>query len=343
MNIEDLVSDFMRHIIHAGPTMTHEKDVKLDANENSNGSVSGAFYNRFPDPLQAKLRQAWADILKIKPENLIIGHGTEQIFDWILKLFIEAHQDTVVYIIPSACGFERRAKIHGALLKQIPWHPDEDIKAETIINALTPEVKMAYLMSPNDPIGRPIPESVICDVAENFGGIIVLNYAYYDFCKLEIDAIRILEYEKTILIQTLDYSWGLAGLQLSALVADSRIISYIESIKNNYNINSITQSLGLQSLRFYNEIADWVSKINTQRERMIKHLRVLPFVAKVYPSEANFVLVKFDDSDKVYRHLLNHDISVADVSFMYGCENCLRITVGNNMEIKKLAEVLELL
>ncbi len=342
VGIEELLRDSKREQFRIlGIEERRMYDVMLDANENSNGSISGAFYNHFPDSLQTNLREAWANVLSVNANNIAIGHGLDQVYDWILNLFVEPCQDAVVIVAPSSCNFSRRALIHGALLKYATWNPDEPFNSEKIVGFLTPEVKLLYMATPNDPTGMPIPDDVLDEITQSFNGIIAINESYLDFKKPNYTNYH--KYNNIICIRTLDYAWGMAGLQLSAMISPKTIINIVNAIKNKYNINSITQSLAIQTLRFAHELKDWVAKSHKAREKWVYELQTCSSILKIYPSETNFIMVRLNDARAAYEKLIAAGIKVMDVSSLPYCENCLRLTVGNSVENRKVVEVLETL
>jgi histidinol-phosphate aminotransferase len=336
----DSIREFYRNEIDYLEKPEPEKEIRLHANENSNGTITGAFYNRYPDPQHKLLRQKWAETLSISSENIIAGNGNEEIIDWLLELFIEPYQDTIVYVAPMVNSFIKRAKLHGGVLKPLEHNINENIIADKILSVLTPDVKMFFLMNPNNPTGKAITFETISRIARHFKGIIVIDESYYDFV---IPNKTIGGNENIIAIRNLDHSWGGASLQLSAIVADETIINTIKRIKHTYNLNGVVQSLSLQLLNNAHGLKNWVENTNRHREKLTRELIACPKILSVYPSEANFLLVKIEDSQRALKKLQDSNIMVADMGHLPFCEGCIRITVGNAIENKKLVDVLETL
>ena len=310
-------------------------DIFLDANESpyDNG------YNRYPDPHQRVLKQRIAALKDIAVENLFIGNGSDEAIDLVFRVFCEPGRDNAVAIAPSYGMYEVAAATNDIEMRQVPLASDFSLDTEALLAATDARTKVLFLCSPNNPSGNAFPNAQILDLAAHFEGIVVVDEAYIDFCSVPSLRPWVNTIPNLIVLQTLSKAWGMAGLRLGLAIACPRTIELMSRIKYPYNINILAQKAALEQLS--KPIDSQVAEIIAGREKLSAWLPSLPFVRKVFPSEANFLLVQVEDADALYAHLLKDGIIVRNRSRVPGCEGCLRITVGTPEENGQLITSLE--
>lgn len=301
-----------------------EPYVYLDANENPFDTG----YNRYPDPHQRELKKLITGIKGVAENQIFLGNGSDEAIDLIIRLFC-SENDTIVIPYPTYGMYEVSAKINNVKLKKSIL--DENFGLTNIdFNE-----KIIFLCSPNNPTGNLLDVQSVLDQAK---GIVVVDEAYIDFSSKPGFVKQLRNYPNLIIMQTFSKAWGLAGLRLGMAFASPEIISLLNKIKPPYNISAATQHIALKALQKADEVGPWVSLINKERERVAKELSNLTSVKKVFPSEANFILVRIDRAGEVYNKLINDRIVVRDRSTVVRCEDCLRITIGSPEENDKLIE-----
>ena len=315
--------------------LSGEPDVFLDANESpyDNG------FNRYPDPHQKALKKRLSELKGLPEENIFVGNGSDEAIDLVFRVFCEPGRDNVVAIAPSYGMYEVAAETNDIEVRKVRLRPDFSLDADALLAACDARTKALFLCSPNNPSGNAFSNAEVLGLAERFPGIVVLDEAYIDFCSIPSLRTRVNEVPNLIVLQTLSKAWGLAGLRLGLALAQPRIIQLMSRIKYPYNINVLAQRTALEQLR--KPVAAQVAEIVVQRAVVARLLKSLPFVRKVWPSEANFLLVQVDDADALYAHLLQDGIIVRNRSRVPGCEGCLRITIGTPEENRRLKESLE--
>ena len=310
-------------------------EVFLDANESpyENG------VNRYPDPRQKALKERLSALKGVPAECLFLGNGSDEAIDLVFRLFCTPGRDNVVAISPSYGMYEVAAATNDIAVRKVLLRPDFSLDSEALLAATDAHTKILFLCSPNNPSGNAIPNSQVLDLAARFPGIVVLDEAYIDFCHIPSLRTRVCEVPNLIILQTLSKAWGMAGLRVGLAFANPRTIQLMSMIKYPYNINVLAQKAALEQLRA--PIAARVAEIKAQRAVVAATLATCPFVEKVYPSDANFLLVKVKEADALYAHLLRDGIIVRNRSRVRGCEGCLRITIGTPSENKKLLKAIE--
>lgn len=311
-----------------------EQFVYLDANENPFDTG----YNRYPDPYQRELKRKIADIKKVEAEQIFLGNGSDEAIDLIIRLFCN-EGDNVLIPSPTYGMYKVSAEINNVKVKQVllsedfQWH-------EGIIDAADERTKIVFICSPNNPTGNLVDVSWIID---RFKCIVVVDEAYIDFVRgrfKEVHTGLLKQSPNLIVLQTLSKAWGLAGLRLGMAFAHPQIIALLNKIKPPYNISEASQKLALQALAKTDEKDEWVRLILLERDRVARLLLKLKGVQKVFPSHANFLLVKIDNARDVYNNLVIDKIVVRDRSQVKLCEDCLRITIGTYEENEKLLQAL---
>jgi histidinol-phosphate aminotransferase len=322
--------------------------VFLDANENSLGSpiikwpvpVLEPGYNRYPDPYQQQVKQALSRVKGIAAEHIFLGNGSDECIDLLYRCFCEPGQDNVITCPPTYGMYEVSAAINDVEVKKVPLLKNFQLDLEGIEAAIDSHTKIIWLCSPNNPSGNSLAYQDMEIVLNNFPGLVVVDEAYINFARQRSLAGELKEYPNLVVMQTLSKAWGLAALRLGMLFASAELVNWLNKIKPPYNINQATQELALKALEEVGQVNDMIKEIVRMREETAQELLQLPVVEKVYPSDANFLLVKVREARKIYEHLLANGIVVRDRSKVPGCEGCLRITIGTEKENERLLEKL---
>jgi histidinol-phosphate aminotransferase len=310
----------------------------LDANENSLGSPLIKWYNRYPDPYQRELKEALSKIKSIPPENIFLGNGSDECIDLLYRCFCEPMQDNVIICPPTYGMYEVSASINNVPVKRVALLENFQLDMDGIAEAIDGNTKIIWICSPNNPTGNSIfyPDMEI--LLNNFDGLVVVDEAYINFAKQRSLVIDLKEYPNLVVMQTLSKAWGLAALRLGMIIASSEIVTWLNKIKPPYNINQATQELALKALNEVGQVNEMIRQIVQMRGTLTTALQQLPVVIKVYPSDANFLLVKVKNAVEAYEHLLGDGIVVRDRSKVTLCDDCLRITIGTEEENEKLVE-----
>ena len=308
--------------------------VFLDANESpyENG------YNRYPDPHQKALKAQVAAIKGVKAENIFIGNGSDEAIDLVFRVFCEPRVDNVVAIAPSYGMYKVAAAINDVELREVQLGEEYSLPVEDILATADENTKALFLCSPNNPTGNSFPREAILRLVDEFGGMVVVDEAYIDFAEAESLRSEIATRPNLIVLQTMSKAWAMAGLRVGLALADSRVIDLMSQVKYPYNINVATMSIvsGLLTKGVDSEVAE----IKAQRAVLAEALKGMAMVQRVYPSDANFILARFDDADAVYDYLIADGIIVRNRNRVKGCEGCLRLTVGLPEENDKLIKSL---
>jgi histidinol-phosphate aminotransferase len=315
---------------------TGEASIFLDANENSFGSPLPVQYNRYPDPNQTVLKDKLSSIKGIASKNIFIGNGSDEAIDLLMRIFCEPGRDNVVLLPPTYGMYEVCAQVNDVKTKKVPllesFQPDMD----AIASAIDPYTKLIFVCSPNNPTGNSIDREAIEILLNNFDGLVVIDEAYINFSKQRSFITELPEYPNLVVMQTLSKAWGLAGLRIGMAFASEAIIAYMNKVKYPYNISEANQQLALEALENLDQVNEWTRQIVQLREGFSKSLANIAGVMVVYPSDANFVLVKMGNAKKVYQYLVNKGIIVRDRSNVMLCDDCLRVTIGTPGENQEL-------
>lgn len=310
-------------------------DVFLDANESP---YPGA-WNRYPDPRQKVLKARISAIKGIDADRIFLGNGSDEAIDLVFRVFCIPGKDNAVAIAPSYGMYSVAAQINDVRMHSVQLNEDFSLPADRLPAACDSNTKVIFLCSPNNPSGNAFSNEQIFGLLDAFHGIVVVDEAYIDFCKEPSLIPAIDKYPNLIVLQTFSKARGLAALRLGLAFSNPYVIGVMSMVKYPYNINGSTQKLALECLD--KDISAEVKEIVEQREWLSSRLAAIPCVRKVYPSEANFILVKVDDAQSLYFKLLDAGVIVRDRSGMKGCEGCLRITVGLPSENRKVVEIFE--
>ncbi len=308
-------------------------DVSLDANENP----FGFGLNRYPDADLNKLKTAFATFRKIRPDQLIFGNGSDELIDLLIRAFCEPGKDKIMTFTPSFSMYSVCAQINDVEEITQPLNSDFQIDLNSIQNQLDdPNLKLIFICSPNNPTGNTIDQEAILSVAKKFNGLVIVDEAYVDFSDETLVGQNL---PNLFILQTFSKALGLAGARLGAGIGSQDVIGVLNKIKPPYNVNSLTQKQAVEALERPDEIKKQVSILLEERSKLEGELKNIQSVRRVYPSNANFLLIEFEDAKKTYGDLLAKGIVVRDRTSLVA--NCLRITVGTPEENLKLIAVLK--
>jgi len=313
-----------------------EAEAYLDANENPLNYP----YNRYPDPLQWSVKERIAAIKGIHPRQVFLGNGSDEAIDLVFRVFCEPRQDNVVAIDPTYGMYQVSADINDVEYRKVSLNADYSLDAQRVFDATDVHTKVIFLCSPNNPTANLLNRKELLKIVDGFAGITVIDEAYIDFSS-EPSWLKVLDrYPRLIVLQTFSKAWGLAGVRLGMAFASEEIIGLYNKVKYPYNINVLTQRLVLDELEQDDRKAEWVSLLLKERTRLIEALKQFDMVEKVFPTDANFILVKVPDANAVYRYLVDQSIIVRNRNTVSLCEGCLRITVGVESENELLLKAL---
>jgi histidinol-phosphate aminotransferase len=341
-NLDNLVRDNVKFLKPYSSARDEFEDfdtaemIFLDANENPfNNGV-----NRYPDPQQASVKSILAKQNNVNPNQMLLGNGSDEVLDLIFRAFCEPKVDNVITLPPTYGMYGVLANINAVENREVLLSTDFQPQIEKIFGAIDDNTKIIFLCSPNNPTGNSFSEESVTTLLEHFTGLIVIDEAYIDFSEKESWLRKINQYPNLIITQTLSKAYGLAGIRLGICYASAEIISVLNKIKPPYNVNELTQKRALERLDDTNKIQAEISSIIKQRDELLKVLFDIKFVEKIYPTEANFILIKVDDANKRYDDLIAKGIVIRNRTTQPLCENCLRLTIGTEEENKKLIEAI---
>ena len=342
INLKDLLRPNIYNLMpysSARDEFTGTASVFLDANENP--FETG--YNRYPDPYQQILKKEIAKVKGVQPNTIFLGNGSDEPIDLLFRAFCNPGKDNVIAIEPSYGMYTVSADINDIQVKKVLLSEDFELDADTLLKKVDPSTKIIFLCSPNNPSGNLLNHDEIVKVINRFDGLVVVDEAYIDFAPGSTLLSEHEQYGNLIVLQTFSKAWGLAGIRLGMAFAAPEIIAVLNKIKYPYNINALTQERALQSLKEVEQKNSWVKTIIAEREKVAKELTRFPFVVKIFPSDANFLLVKMHDAKGIFNYLMDEGVIVRDRSRVALCEGSLRITIGNEAENEALIEKLEAL
>ncbi len=307
---------------------TGEASVYLDANENP---LNGP-YNRYPDPLQLELKAKIARMKGVRIEQIMLGNGSDEPIDLIVRIFCEPKEDNIVAIAPSYGMYEVCADVNNVEYRKVMLNDDFTLDAAKLLAAVDQKTKVIFLCSPNNPTGNLLNRKEVLKVVEGFDGIVVIDEAYIDFASEESWLKDLDRYKNLIVLQTFSKAWGLAAVRCGMAFASEEIMGYFNKVKYPYNINLLTQQFVNEQIDMIERKKGWVKMLLEQRDRLVKAFEAMPLVKKVYPTDANFVLIKVDDANGVYKSLMEKGVIVRNRNNVSLCGGCLRITVGTAEE-----------
>lgn len=339
MNLEKLVR---KNILSLKPYSCARNEfsgtatVWLDANENAYNNP----YNRYPDPLQRRLKEKIAELRGVAANRIFLGVGSDECIDLTYRIFCRPGVDNVVAISPSYGMYEVCADINDVEYRKAPLTADFGLDKETVLRLTDDNTKVVWICSPNNPTGNAFDRDDIADICTRFGGIVVVDEAYIDFSSKGSMLEMLDSFPNLIVMQTFSKAWGSAAARLGMAFASKEIIDIFNKVKYPYNINLLTQNYALELLDRYGDIREWVRTLIAARDNLIGRLSELDCVEKIYPTDANFVLVKVTDANAIYRYLCDCGIVVRNRNSVEMCLNCLRITAGTEGENDQLIQTL---
>jgi histidinol-phosphate aminotransferase len=313
-----------------------EAAVFLDANENP----WFAPLNRYPDPRQRNLKRIISELKSVPAENIFLGNGSDEAIDILVRAFCEPGTDNIVSIDPSYGMYEVTAAINGVEFRKAPLAEDFSLDAVAIRELVDGNTKMIILCSPNNPTGNSFSQGDINELTGWFAGILVIDEAYIDFSPHSGFLPWITEGSTLVVLQTMSKGWGRAGIRLGMAFGSTEVVGVMNKIKPPYNINMMTTREAIKTLGRAGEVRLRVKELVASRDWLREQLGLIPSVQKIYPSDANFLLVRVDDADSMYEFLKEQNIIVRNRSTARGCANCLRITVGTPAENESLLKVM---
>jgi histidinol-phosphate aminotransferase len=314
-----------------------EAMVFLDANENPFNQP----YNRYPDPLQRELKSRIGKIKGVSAENIFLGNGSDEPIDLLIRAFCEPGIHNIVQIEPTYGMYQVAAGINNVEVKKTLLTDNYQLDATGLLDSVDDYTRIIFLCTPNNPTGNALDTNEMIKVLNGFNGPVVVDEAYIDFAPGLSLLPRLKEFSNLIILQTFSKAWGMAGIRLGMAFASAQIISILNKIKYPYNLNILTQQKALELLGNADEMQKWVETLLAEREKLAAALNQIPYVEKVWPSDANFLLVKMKNARRVYEFLVEKGIIVRDRSKVLLCEDSLRITVGSEEENKALIKALK--
>ncbi len=312
--------------------------VYLDANENpfSNG------FNRYPDTQQKELKEVLSALKGVKTNQILLGNGSDEVLDLLFRAFCEPNVDNVITLPPTYGMYSVLANLNAVENKEVVLSTDFQPKVDEILKAVNDKTKMIFLCSPNNPTGNSFDDAAMIRLLKGFDGLVVIDEAYIDFSKNESWITAIKTFPNLVVTQTLSKAYAMAGLRVGIMYASAEIIAVLNKIKPPYNLNTLSQETAIRKLN-QDTLQFHLKKILSERERVRLLLSTIPFVEKVFPTDANFILFKVDDAQKRYNQLIEKGIVVRNRGNQILCENCLRVTIGTKEENEKIISVLKTL
>lgn len=335
------IKDYVRRAIRSLTPYSTARDeyqgdlgIFLDANESpyENG------YNRYPDPHQRSLKALVAKRKGVKVENIFLGNGSDEAIDLIFRVFCEPREDNVVAIAPSYGMYKVAAAINDVEIREVQLGEDFTLPVEELLSAADSHTKAIFLCSPNNPTGNSFDREQMLGIVRQFDGVVVVDEAYIDFADAASLKSEIETYPNLIVLQTMSKAWAMAGLRVGLALADREVVELLSQVKYPYNLNVATMSIVSELMA--DGIDDKVLEIKQQRTVVAEVLAKMSCVKRIYPSDANFLLVEVEDADAIYNHLIGDGIIVRNRNRVKGCEGCLRITIGLKEENEKLIKSL---
>jgi len=314
-----------------------EASVFLDANENPYDNS----YNRYPDPLQWEVKARIAALKGVRKENILLGNGSDEPIDLLIRAFCEPGTESITTIEPSYGMYEVSADINNVACRKVRLTDDFELDAESLLTVAKKDSKLVYLCSPNNPSGNNLNREEVYKVLNGFDGLVIIDEAYIDFSSAPSFLTELDKYPNLVVLQTFSKAWGAAAIRLGMAFASEEIIQILNKIKYPYNINKLTQEYALSLLDKEDIMKEQLVLILKERAVLECALRELPYVQKIYPTDANFILIKVPDATIIYNQLVQQGIIVRNRTNITLCGDCLRITVGTAEENTALLNALK--
>ena len=308
----------------------------LDANENpfENG------VNRYPDPQQNSVKLALAELKKVNANQILLGNGSDEVLDLLFRAFCEPNKDNVITLPPTYGMYGVLADLNAIENREIVLNSEFQPNVKSILESVDANTKIIFLCSPNNPTGNSFSDTAISELLEKFNGLIVLDEAYIDFSEKESWLTKIENYPNLVITQTLSKAYGMAGIRVGILYASTSINAIVNKIKPPYNINVLSQEKALERIMDSDKNSLEIQSILDNKRNLLEQLSKIEFIEKIFPSDANFVLIKVDNASKRYNQLIDFGIVIRNRTTQLLCENCLRITIGTKSENEKLINAL---
>lgn len=314
-----------------------EASIFIDANENPYDTP----YNRYPDPLQLLVKDKISKLKKVAVENIFLGVGSDEPIDLLYRIFCEPQKDNVVALEPTYGMYSVCADINNVEYRKVLLNSKYEFSADELLKATDDNSKIIWLCSPNNPTGNAFPIEEVEKVLKAFDGIVVLDEAYIDFSSKPSYLSKLNDYPNLVVLQTFSKAWGSAGVRLGMAFASPEIISIFNKVKYPYNVNILTQRYAIKLLDNFALVEKKVAEILKNRDKLVKALSKLSCITEIYPTDANFILVKTIDADSIYKYLIEKGIVARNRNGISLCDNCIRITVGTAVENKQVISALK--
>lgn len=340
MTIDKLVRHSVKRLTpfsSARAEFSGKAEIYLDANE----SPFDSEYNRYPDPNHNELKKVLAEQKGLQEDQIILGNGSDELIDIIVRTFCQPREDIIRYIAPTFSMYEVVADINEVGKEIVALDHDFNLNVYACIDRQTPKHKVLFLCSPNNPTGNSLDKDRMIHVIAGWDGIVVLDEAYIEFSESPSLIPKLKKLKNLIILQTFSKAKGGAGLRLGVAYSNPEIISYLQKIKPPYNVNSYTQRKALEILGNLEAVEKQVEIIVEERKTLVSQLNGLRGIEKIFPSDANFLLIRCHNHKSLYNFLIQRKVIVRDRSKISGCKNCLRFTIGLPEENLKLVTLIK--
>ena len=314
---------------------TGHEGVFLDANENPFPSA----VNRYPDPYQRDLKEELAAVKRVQTNQIIVGNGSDEILDLLFRAFCIPGKDKVVTIKPTYGMYDVLAQTNDVQIIEVPLDPDFNLDGEAIL-ASAEGAKMIVLCSPNNPTGNLLNRNVIIDILTKFNGLVVIDEAYIDFSNGKTFLQELNNFPNLFVSQTLSKAYGMAGIRVGLGFGNVEVVEILNKLKPPYNVNELSQKFALARLRDVKQVAEEVLHILLERSRVLAMLQESKHVERIYRTDANFILFRVANADDLYQHFARNQVVVRNRTKQFGCENCLRVSIGTHEENERFIQVL---
>ena len=312
-----------------------KEGIFLDANENPFPSS----VNRYPDPYQRELKEELAKVKGVATNQIIVGNGSDEVLDLLFRAFCVPGKDTVVTIKPSYGMYDVLAQTNDVKLIEVALDADFNLNGEAILESAK-GAKMIILCSPNNPTGNLLNRNVILDLLSKFSGLVIVDEAYIDFSNGKTFLQELNKYPNLFVSQTMSKAYGMAGVRVGLGFGNVEVIDLLNKVKPPYNVNQLSQKFALARLKDVKQVAEEVLQILLERSRLLAHLQESKHVERIYRTDANFILFKVANADDLYKHFAKNQVVVRNRSKQFGCENCLRVSIGTHEENERFITVL---
>lgn len=314
-----------------------DKVTFLDANENPYSDP----YNRYPDPGQRELKKEISKIKGVPTSSIFLGNGSDEAIDLLFRVFCQPKMDNVVAIDPTYGMYKVCADINDISYRSVLLDENFQFDAQQLLNKTDQQTKLIFLCSPNNPTANDLDRTEIIKLLEGFEGLVIVDEAYIDFSNSPSFAKELNKFPNLVVLQTFSKAWGSAAIRLGMAFASPEIIQLMSKVKYPYNINQLTQNQALDLLKEYATIQSWTKEIIKERARVEKSLKDIPCVTKIYPSDANFILIQVTDANAIYNYLVQQGVIIRNRHSVALCANCLRLTIGTPEENSQLLNFLQ--